>query len=277
MKFLKTFNNSAALIENNQGQEEIVLGKGVGFGLKKGDPVDESKIERRFVTKDEVDQVKGFDPKTIEVTNKVLQLVESLLQIKFNDFQYLALADHIDFALTRIKDHIDIAPANNSWEVQNLFPKEFAAAKKVVNLINQEMQIKLPQSESVLMTYHLVNAKSDVSQVQETIQITNLIRGIIDIIQLQYSMQLDTSSFNYSRFVSHLRILLVRFLRNKQKEEASLDPAMLGFMKIKYSKAYETAERITTYLHAKMGWDLDSDDEFYLVLHIWRVTSRQEK
>lgn len=147
MKFLKTFNNSAALIENNQGQEEIVLGKGVGFGLKKGDPVDESKIERRFVTKDEVDQVKGFDPKTIEVTNKVLQLVEPLLQIKFNDFQYLALADHIDFAVTRIKDHIDIAPANNSWEVQNLFPKEFAAAKKVVNLINQEMQIKLPQSE----------------------------------------------------------------------------------------------------------------------------------
>ena len=70
MKFLKTFNNSAALIENNQGQEEIVLGKGVGFGLKKGDPVDESKIERRFVTKDEVDQVKGFDPKTIEVTNR---------------------------------------------------------------------------------------------------------------------------------------------------------------------------------------------------------------
>ena len=79
MKFLKTFNNSAALIENNQGQEEIVLGKGVGFGLKKSDPVDESKIERRFVTKDEVDQVKGFDPKTIEVTNKVLQLVEPLL------------------------------------------------------------------------------------------------------------------------------------------------------------------------------------------------------
>ena len=54
--------------------------------------VDQSKIERRFVTKDEVDQVKGFDPKTIEVTNKVLQLVESLLQIKFNDFQYLALS-----------------------------------------------------------------------------------------------------------------------------------------------------------------------------------------
>lgn len=62
MKFLKTFNNSAALAMNDQGQEEIVLGKGVGFGLKKGDPIDESKIERRFVTKNEVDQVKRFNP-----------------------------------------------------------------------------------------------------------------------------------------------------------------------------------------------------------------------
>lgn len=276
MEFLKAFNNSAALAKNDQGQEEIVLGKGVGFGLKKGDSIDESKIERYFVTKDEVDQVKSFNPKTIEVTDKVLQLVEPLLQIKFNDFQYLALADHIDFAVTRIKDHIDIAPANNSWEVKNLFPKEFAVAKKVVKLINQELQIELPQSEAVLMTYHLVNAKSDVSQVQETIQITNLIQGIIDIIQLQYSMQLDTNSFNYSRFISHLRILLIRFLRDKDKDEAPLDPAMLGFMKIKYSKAYETAERIATYLHAKMGWNLDTDDKFYLVLHIWRVTSRQQ-
>lgn len=274
MKFLKTFNNSVALVENDQGQEEIILGKGVGFGLKKGDPIDKGKIERCFVTKDEVDQVKRFNPKTIEVTDKIIQLVEPLLQVKFNDFQYLGLADHIDFAATRVKDHIDIDPANN-WEVKNLYPKEYAVAEKVVKIINQTLQIKLPESEPVFMTYHLVNAKSDVSQVQETVQITNLINGIIDIIQLQYSMQLDTSSFNYSRFISHLRILLVRFLRNKKKDEASLDPAMLGFMKIKYSKAYETANRIATYLKAKMNWILDTDDKFYLVLHIWRVTSRQ--
>lgn len=275
MKFLKTFNNSAALVENDQGQEEIVLGKSVGFGLKKGDPIDENKIERSFVTKDEVDQVKGFNPKTIETTNKVVQMVEPLLQVKFNDFQYLALADHIDFALTRVKDHIDMAAANNKWEVKNLYPKEYVVAKKVVKLIDQELQVKLPESEPIFMTYHLVNAKSDVAQVQETVQITNLINGIIDIVQLQYSMQLDTSSFNYSRFISHLRILLIRFLRNKPKDEALLDPAMLGFMKIKYSKAFETAERIATYLHAKMNWTLDTDDKFYLVLHIWRVTSRQ--
>lgn len=49
MKFLKAFNNSAALVEDD-GTEKIVLGKGIGFGLKKGQDVDQSKIERCFVT-----------------------------------------------------------------------------------------------------------------------------------------------------------------------------------------------------------------------------------
>lgn len=280
MKFLKAFNNSAALVRNDEGQEEVVLGKGIGFGLKEGQDVDESKIERCFVTSDqsdEVAQVKEFKSQTIDVTNQIVKMVEPLLQTHFTDYQFLALADHIDFAVTRINDHIDIDPANNDWEVKNLFPKEYAIAEKVIALINRELQVILPKSETTFMTYHLVNAASDDAQVQETIQITNLISGIISIIQFQYKITLDTTSFNYSRFITHLRILLVRLLRKEIKENQKLDPSLLSFMKIKYNKAYDTAERIATYLHSKMNWTLDSDDKFYLVLHIFRVTSRQEK
>lgn len=104
------------------------------------------------------------------------------------------------------------------------------------------------------MTYHLVNAASDDVQVQETMQITNLISGIISIIQFQYKLTLDTNSFNYSRFITHLRILLVRLLRNQPNPNQKLDLSLLSFMKIKYNKAYDTAERIATYLHSKMGY-----------------------
>lgn len=279
MIFLKTFNNSAALVKDDDGKEEIVLGKGVGFGLKKGQEIDESKIERRFVTTEnsnEVKQVKEFRPQTIDITNKVIEMVEPLLQTKFTDYQFLALADHIDFAVTRINDNIDIDPANNEWEVKNLFPKEYAVAAKVITLINAELGIKLPKSETTFMTYHLVNAASDDAQVQETMQITKLISGIINIIQFQYQITIDTTSFSYSRFITHLRILLVRLLRKDKKKNPQLDPSLLSFTKIKYNKAYETAERIATYLHSKMGWTLDSDDKFYLMLHIFRVTSRQQ-
>lgn len=74
---------------------------------------------------DEVEQVKEFTAQTIDVTNQIVKLVEPLLQTKFSDYQYLALADHID-----------IDPANNDWEVKNLFPKEYAISKS--NRVNQQ-------------------------------------------------------------------------------------------------------------------------------------------
>lgn len=203
-------------------------------------------------------------------------MVEPLLDIKFSDFQYLALADHINFALTRIKDDIDVNTVNTRWEVKNLFPKQYKISEKVIELINKDMKVNLPASGSVFMTYHFVNAASDDGQVQETVQITDLISGIISIIQFQYKINLDTESFNYSRFIAHLRVLLIRLLRNKHQSNGELDESLLKFMKIKYNRAYDTAESIATYLHSKKGWSLNSDDKFYLVLHIWRVTNRQE-
>lgn len=279
MKFVKQLNNSAAIVESDDGKEEVVLGKGIGFGLKKGDTIDENKIERRFVTADDqidLDQVQDIGASTIDVTNQVVKMVEPILDIKFSDFQYLSLADHIDFAITRVEDDIDLNMNNTRWEVKNLFPKEFAVAEEVVKLINEELGIKLPKSESVLMTYHLVNASSNDAQLQETVQITNLISSIVNIIQLDYKMVLDTDSFNYSRFITHLRALLVRLLRHQSTDTEELDPSLLSFMKVKYNHAYQTEERIATFLHAKMGWELKPDDRFYLVLHIWRVTSRQK-
>lgn len=278
MRFLKSYNNSVALVENKQGKEEIVIGKGIGFGLKKGDQIDQEKIERRFITAEEQEsimQLKDISAKTLELTTKVIKLAEPKLNIKFNDFQYLALADHIDFALTRSEDSIDMNATNTRWEVRNLFPEEYAVAKNAIAVIEKATTQKLPASESILMTYHFVNATSNDAKLQETIQITQLITEIIKIVSYEYQLELDQQSFNYSRFVSHLRTLLVRLLKDKQQEGEKLDPALLQLMQIKYPRAYETAERIAILLNAKMDWQLEADELVYLTLHIFRVTSRQ--
>lgn len=278
MRFLKSYNNSVALVENKQGKEEIVIGKGIGFGLKKGDQIDQEKIERRFITAEEQEsimQLKDISAKTLELTTKVIKLAEPKLNIKFNDFQYLALADHIDFALTRSEDSIDMNATNTRWEVRNLFPEEYAVAKNAIAVIEKATTQKLPASESILMTYHFVNATSNNAKLQETIQITQLITEIIKIVSYEYQLEPDQQSFNYSRFVSHLRTLLVRLLKDKQQEGEKLDPALLKLMQIKYPRAYETAERIAILLNAKMDWQLEADELVYLTLHIFRVTSRQ--
>ena len=278
MRFLKSYNNSVALVENEQGKEEIVIGKGIGFGLKKGDQIDQAKIERRFITAEDQEsimQLKDISARTLELTTKVIKLAEPKLNIKFNDFQYLALADHIDFALTRSEDSIDMNATNTRWEVRNLFPEEYTVAIDAITVIKKATAQKLSASESILMTYHFVNATSDDAKLQETIQITQLITEIIKIVSYEYQLELDQQSFNYSRFVSHLRTLLVRLLKDKHQEGEKLDPALLQLMQVKYTRAYETAKRIAILLNAKMGWQLEADELVYLTLHIFRVTSRQ--
>ena len=279
MIFLKSFNNSVALVENDHGQEEIVIGKGIGFGLKKGDLIDQTKIERRFITANEpteVMQVKELDDRTIELTTKVVALVEPALNLKFNDFQFLALADHIDFALTRSEESIDMNAANTRWEVRNLFSEEYAIAKQAIALIEYTTGLTLPKSESILLTYHFVNAASNDAKLQETVQITQIMTEIIKIVAYEYQIELDKHSFNYSRFVSHLRTLLVRLLKKQHQSTEELDPALLKLMQVKYAKAYQTAERIAILLQAKMDWQLNPDDLVYLTLHIFRVTARQQ-
>lgn len=279
MIFLKSFNNSVALVENDHGQEEIVIGKGIGFGLKKGDLIDQTKIERRFITANEpteVMQVKELDDRTIELTTKVVALVEPALNLKFNDFQFLALADHIDFALTRSEESIDMNAANTRWEVRNLFSEEYAIAKQAIALIEHTTGLTLPKSESILLTYHFVNAASNDAKLQETVQITQIMTEIIKIVAYEYQIELDKHSFNYSRFVSHLRTLLVRLLKKQHQSTEELDPALLKLMQVKYAKAYQTAERIAVLLQAKMDWQLNPDDLVYLTLHIFRVTARQK-
>ena len=54
MEFIKNYNNNAALVKDLAGKDWVVIGKGIGFGLKKGMTVDESKIERRFLAQDEI-------------------------------------------------------------------------------------------------------------------------------------------------------------------------------------------------------------------------------
>ena len=280
VKFLKNFNNNAALVVDDQDVEWIVVGNGVGFGKHQGDQIDEQKIQRRFVAtlkqNVDIDDFQDLKPQSFVITTQVVHLVEPLLKVSFSDYQYFVLADHIDFALKRANDGIDVDNGTVRWEVKKLFPKEFQAATQSVDLINATADVTLPKSEVVFMTYHFINAGSDGSKLQETIKITKLIGGIIDIVQYQYQMRLDPESFNYNRFIAHLRALMVQRVSRSNGTGSELDQSLLQLMQVKYAHAYATVERIDTFLQSKAGWRLEPDDKVYLTLHIWRVTHRQK-
>lgn len=281
MEFIKNFNNNAALVRDQNGTEWVVVGNGIGFGKKKGDSIDKEKITRRFIAAEKnmalVNGVDDIDSRTLTLTNKVVHLVEQKQQTKFNDYQYLALADHIDFAIKRGIDGIELNDGTVRWEVSKLFPDEFALAQEAVKLLRSESKVNILDSETVYLTYHFLNSESDQTKVQETMRFTQLIGATINIVQYQYGVNLDVNSFNFGRFVAHLRAFMIRHMSPSRSQGSDLDPDLLQLIKRKYPKAYGTVEKIGNYIQQKTGWTLQPDDKVYLTLHVWRVTHRQEK
>lgn len=280
MEFIKNYNNNAALVKDDQGQEWIVTGKGVGFGLKPGMQVPEAKIERRFASeKDEEvepDVVAGITPKAFEATDQIVKKMADEYQLSFTGYQYFALADHIDFAVKRTLDGGAAPDGTVAWEGAKLFAKEYRMAKEAVEIIEEVTHIEMAKSESIYLMYHFINAESDGTKLQDTVRLARYITGIVNIIQFQYGVTLDEGSFNYQRFVGHMRALMVRKIVGS-KDTAELDPAILSLMEAKYPEEKETVDRIQTYLQNKAGWTLTPDDRVYLILHIWRVTHRDKE
>lgn len=77
--------------------------------------------------------------------------------------------------------------------------------------------------------------------------------------------------------MTHLRAFMVRHMCGECEKDSGeeLDNSLIELMKVKYQKAYDTVQKIGTYLYKQTGWKMQPDDQVYLTLHVWRVTHRQ--
>lgn len=278
MKFVKSYNNNAALVKDDENKEWIVTGKGISFGKKVDDDIDDAKIERRFASEDsqkvEPEVVQGIEPRAFEAVDAVVKMADEKYQITFTGYQYFSLADHIDFMIKRTLDGATIPKTTGNWEAKKLFSKEYSAASDAVTIIEKSTHLSLDTGEALYLMYHFINAESDGAKLQDTVRMSKYITGIVNIIQYQYAMTLDPDSFNYERFIAHLRALMVRHITGVKPSE-ELDPSLLKLMEAKYPKEKDTVDRISKYLDHETSWILSPDDRVYLILHIWRVTHRE--
>ncbi|GKQ42189.1 transcription antitermination protein BlgG [Companilactobacillus sp. RD055328] len=279
MKFIKNFNNNAALVRDDKNSEFVVVGKGVGFGKKIGQEIDENKVEHRYKAADDTNS----ELKTlIEISSEVLQTVdeiikhaEEVLKITFDDYQYLTLADHVDFAVKRAQQKVEVIEGAINWSISNMYPKEYQVALDSLEVVEKNLVIKLDKGEAIFFTYHFLNAASENEEMQDTIYIAELINHIVEITQYQYGELIDNKSFNYSRFIAHLRMFILHHLNSEEVAADELDPSFTSLMRMKYPNAYETVGIITDFLEKTEHWQLTSDEKVYLSLHIFRVTHKK--
>ncbi|MBS5284278.1 MAG: PRD domain-containing protein [Clostridiales bacterium] len=260
---------------DQNGEDIIVMGNGIAFQKKRGDTIDELKIERIFTR--QVPQLAAkfqkvlseIPPEYLAVTEKILQNAEKKLGHNFNDNLYLSLIDHIHFAVQRY--HTGMLIKNQLLtETRMMYRDEFQAALESVQMINDMFQVSLPEDEAAFITFHFVNGAT-MGTMQETVQKAKIVQDALTIIRNYFKMDFDESSFDYYRLVTHLKFFVQRITEGQKRLTAAGDDGLLEIVKNNYKKSYECTGRIVKYIQLEFGYQVSSEEKLYLTIHIERI------
>jgi beta-glucoside operon transcriptional antiterminator len=112
----RVYNNNVVLSENASGEEIILVGKGLAFGLNKGDLINTDKIEKKFELKKEVNHkfqelIQDVSMEEILICDDVINYIKKTSNKEIDDSIYVTLTDHIVNMIDRLRQGIDFDSA----------------------------------------------------------------------------------------------------------------------------------------------------------------------
>ncbi|MDA9472429.1 BglG family transcription antiterminator LicT [Enterococcus sp. 5H] len=277
MEVKKVINNNIVKSLNVDGQEVLVMGKGIGFKKNVGDLIDDTQIEKVYTSNQDLTTNKltqllsNVRLEHLQVANEIIGFAKVSLGKKLNENIYLTLTDHIDYAIER---HNNNLPVRNAllWEIKRFYNHEYLIGKEALNIISNRLGIILPEDEAGFIALHIVNAELDLSQVSQVSEMTKVIQKIINIIKYHYKTDLDEYSLNYERFITHLKFFVQRLFSGIELDKDK-DEGFLFMLKEKYQEEYLCALKIREYIGKEFGRELKEDEMIYLTIHIRRITN----
>lgn len=266
-------NNTIVSIDPKTKKEVILVGCGIAFNKKVGQEVDEEKVEKTFIIENKrvgnklkklINQIPDgiFELSHIIITHAGKELNRNL------DKQvYISLSDHIAFAIKRYKKNI-LVKNHFLDEIRRIHKDEYKVALWAVNLINEKLNINLPEDEAAFIALHLVNAGNSETS-KESIETTNIIKGVLNIIRYYYSVEFDEDDLNYDRLLTHLKFFAKRILNDNQHKQS--DGVLLEIAEKNYAEAFDCALKIRYYIENNYDYKVIDDEVVYLTIHIHRV------
>lgn len=279
MKVIKVLNNSLVLSADDDNNEAIVMGKGIGFNSKVGDVLDPPAIEKVYVVqnsqkgRDYLRLIETTPEEHIEIVQMILAEANRQLNGRINEQIFFTLADHISFAIERY--HKGIAIQNRLlFEVKRFYPQEFAVATQALAHINRRLNIALPEEEAGNIAFHLVNGQTDVQNMEHTLLSVKMLKDIFNIIKYHFRITIDTDSLNYSRFLVHMQFFIQRMVEGQQM--ASKDDFIFSQVTREYPHAYRGALLVRDYVKNLLQMEMSNDELLYLVIHLTRIADRSD-
>ncbi len=282
MKVIKALGNNMVLGRDEQGQECICQGKGIGWQKRRGDSVDTSRIERRFLPENQKES-QYFQQLFAEIPEEYWELAEKVVTYGRNEFDIqvapriiLPLCDHMAGSVERYRKGIQLENPI-LWDIKRVYPKEFKTGKYALTLLEAQFGVKMKEDEAAFLALHFVNAELD-TQTPELSPNTmaRMIGRVIELVEQSFQITLNEDDWNYQRFLTHLKFFAQRVAKRESwKEEA--DEELYDELVERYPHVHRCVERVADYILIEFHYDIGIDEKLYLMIHVERVTRHARK
>lgn len=255
---------------DEQRQEQIAIGAGVGFEKGKNDIVNVNKIEKLFVLKEneKLQQLLLRIPEEhFTLSKEIITYAEERLDTKLNDHMLLMLTDHISFAVEREQQGIQLKN-KLLQEIKILYKTEFEIGLWALQHIKKKTHVDMPIDEAAFIALHLHTMKIKGGDLHETVRQTAIIRDMVETIKDYLQIIIEEDDISYDRLITHLRFALTR---TNEYDAHSMDEEMLQMIKRKFNISYLCALEVSKKLSHTYGIELPEEELGYIALHIERL------
>ncbi|KKI93896.1 PtsGHI operon antiterminator [Bacillus sp. SA1-12] len=271
----KALNNNVLIANHHSFGEVVLIGKGIGFGKKKDDIIEEDRFEKMFVLTNQKEQeqykklLTDIDEEMLDVVQDVIQYISDRVEHPLNEHIHIALTDHITFALKRLQQGMDL---KNPFliETKSLYPFEFQLATDVIDRLNKKLNVKLPEGEIGFIALHIHSSVTN-KPLSEVNQYSQLISRLTDVIEESLKIKVDRESVNYLRLVRHLRYTIERV----NTGETVAEPEKLAFLlKNEYPLCYNISWKMIKVMQQALKKPVYEAEAVYLTMHLYRLTNK---
>ena len=117
----------------------------------------------------------------MQLTSDIITYAKKNLNVQLNQSIYITLTDHINFAIQRQVQGIQLKNAL-LWEIKKFYHQEYLMGKYAINLLNEKLGTKFSEDEAGFIALHFVNAEYDTT-INDTFAMTNMIQGILELVK----------------------------------------------------------------------------------------------
>lgn len=279
MKIFKVINNNVLSAYDDKQQEVVVMGRGIGFKAKPGDVIDESKIEKVFhienstLSRQFQEMLSDMPLEHMQISSDIISYAKDECGMRLSQSIYVALTDHINFAIERYRQGIQL-PNALLGEIRQFYRREYLVGEYALRILAERLDIHFGEDEAGFIALHFINAVYDTT-LYDVQAISDILQKSLELVQEDFGTWVNTHSMHYERFMAHLKFLARRIAGGELLKDE--EPEMAELVRRKYPREYACGGRIAAYIEQRYQAKLTGEEVLYLAIHIRRVTMQENE